>query len=500
MSPARLPAASTPPWQQARTDPAPSLPLPDEVDVCVIGAGIAGMATAAMLNDLGRTVAVVESRRPGSGTTGHSSAKVTVLHGHHGERIADIHDPQAAATYLSANQWGFDWISTLAGQLGDCRWETRPAITYAVDDANEAAIVREHQLLGSAGIGSHLESKEMPWGTHRALVCPDQAQFDPQRFLDLLTQQLDASGASVHTSTTVTGISERSNHVEVRTSSGTTRAAHVVVTTNLPIVDRGLHFARTEPQTSHVVGVQVRHEPPPGMYLSAGGPLRSIRTAIGADGERIVLVGGEGHRTGTVTDTLERQRTLVDWAATHLDVTAVTHRFSAQDYTTPDLIPFAGPIHPGSRRVHTITGLNKWGFTNAPAAAAIIAAHIVRADVRPAWSELYSASRVPLAGATELARAGVSVAVQAVTGWTTSLSKHPLRPGQPIGSGPRRPCVASGVCTHLGGIVRWNDAAQTWDCPLHGSRFTDAGTVEHAPATTPLRGTDTGDGSRRAES
>ena len=39
---------------------------------------------------------------------------------------------------------------------------------------------------------------------------------------------------------------------------------------------------------------------------------------------------------------------------------------------------------------------------------------------------------------------------------------------------------------HLKGIVSWNDAEKSWDCPLHGSRFSADGDVIEGPSTRGL--------------
>lgn len=45
----------------------------------------------------------------------------------------------------------------------------------------------------------------------------------------------------------------------------------------------------------------------------------------------------------------------------------------------------------------------------------------------------------------------------------------------------------SAVCPHLGGVLAWNPAERSWDCPLHGSRFGCDGPVLQGPAVTDLR-------------
>ena len=48
-------------------------------------------------------------------------------------------------------------------------------------------------------------------------------------------------------------------------------------------------------------------------------------------------------------------------------------------------------------------------------------------------------------------------------------------------------CAVSAICTHMGGVLRFNDLEKSWDCPLHGSRFAADGSVLEGPATQNLK-------------
>ena len=49
-----------------------------------------------------------------------------------------------------------------------------------------------------------------------------------------------------------------------------------------------------------------------------------------------------------------------------------------------------------------------------------------------------------------------------------------------------RTCAVSAICTHLGGVLRFNDLEKSWDCPLHGSRYAPDGSVLEGPSTKKL--------------
>ena len=498
-----LPAASRSIWfDRVGADiPMRSAEVPRTVDCVVVGAGIAGLTTAVLLARQGVGVAVLDARSAASGATGYSSAKVSVLHDLTTQSIASSRNREAALDYVAANRAGFDWLDQRRQDRGvDCAWEERPAFTYAVHAASLPAIDREVDLLSVAGLDAEKTDPGLPLPTAGSARLADQAQFDPVAFLHDLAAEVVELGGAVCEGVRVTGLRDGGRGARVHTDAGDVDARWVVSATGLPSFDRGLFFARTEPQSSYVVACEVEHPPPPGMYLAHDGPKRSLRTAPSPDDDtELLLVGGESHKTGQGGDTVARYRRLVDWADEHFGVRSVTHRFMTEDFTTPDSVPFAGPLHPGPTSVLVATGFNKWGFTNGVAAAMVNAAHVT-GEALPSWASTRSSTRLPLAGASELLRANADVGAHLTGGWAnTFVPRSGPRPGQgrvvTVGidrvgvsvdeSGEE--CRVSGVCPHLGAILTWNEAEQTWDCPLHGSRFTRDGALLHGPAVSDLK-------------
>jgi hypothetical protein len=210
---------------------------------------------------------------------------------------------------------------------------------------------------------------------------------------------------------------------------------------------------------------------PPGfaetMSITAGSPVRSLRMADG-----LLMVGGEGFAVGRERDPARRLATLDEWTRVHLPVEAPHHAWAAQDYTSDTGLPFVGPAVPGDERVLVATGYAKWGLTNGAAAGLALAGRILGDPVE--WGPTLEPWARPPAPST---RAAATFAEQS-KGWVCAV-------GRPSGQRPGVTRV-SRVCPHLGGLVRWNDQEQSWDCPVHGSRFAPDGTLLEGPATEGL--------------
>jgi Rieske Fe-S protein len=231
------------------------------------------------------------------------------------------------------------------------------------------------------------------------------------------------------------------------------------------------------------------------MFISADSPTRSIR-GVPLDGEELLLVGGEGHRTGTGGDTEERYSRLEAFAREHWDVRSIDYRWSAQDNTTVDQVPYVGPITPRADRVFMATGFAKWGMSGGTAAGLLLCDLLLGYD-NP-WAGLFDPNRLTLrASAVRLVKENAVAGLRFVGDKITkrgSRSIEELQPGEADivrldGETVAAYCDDNGVlsavsptCTHLGCQVSWNRAERSWDCPCHGSRFTPAGEVLQGPA------------------
>ena len=472
----------------------PTLESGLQFDHVIIGGGLTGVTTALLLARAGASVALIEARTLGAAATGNTTAKLSLLQGTHLSDISKKHTTSTLRAYMDANREGQQWLLRFCNDHG-IETQREAAFTYAQTPSGTAKVKEELKACRTAGINAEwVENLELPFRTYGAVRVDRQAQFDSMAVLDGLAAEAQRHGAVIFENTRAVGV----NGSVVHTDQGDVGAGTVILATGTPILDRGGFFARLEPNRSYALAFKVAEPIPHGMYLSADSPTRSLRYAPSPAGD-LLLVGGNGHVVGRESSTQSKVDELIAWTRKYWPGAQLTHQWSAQDYSPIDKLPYVGPLLPGNDRILVATGYSKWGMTNAVAAALALSARVLGGHVE--WAHALQTWRPgELTGLATAAKANGGVGLAMVSGWMRAqLPANGTAPREGAGQVRRRglrpvaTCTVDGkttsvsaVCPHLFGVVQWNDAERTWDCPLHGSRFTHDGKVLEGPATKPL--------------
>lgn len=462
---------NTPFWPQPVTNHPVDFPADAHVDVAVVGAGFTGLITALLLAEEGRSVAVLEARGVGAGASGSTTAKTTLLQGIRLSTLARTHSIDVAADYLAAHRFGQGWLRHFC-EDNAVDAHTVSAFTYAPTEDSVADIRREYEVAQELGLPVALHDNLLtPFPVHTAVELPEQFQLNPADLLTALARRVTDAGATVTEGARVTDLTadDEAGRATVTTTAGDMTAGHVVLATATPILDKGTSTMSLVPERSYLCA----YDPAPGsvlpdgMFLSVGSPGISLRTYLDGEEPRL-LVGGAGHRTGQSRDTNEQIAEIDAWTDEHFPGARRTHSWSAQDYHPVGMVPLAETMSWGDGRVHFAGAYSKWGMTGAPAAARRVADLILG---RPEQISFGSPSVVGSAATTATQQTG------AVTAQVSNI----------VDTVRDRNRQVSRVCPHMGGTLAWNEAEQSWDCPLHGSRFTADGALLEGPATQDLK-------------
>ncbi|MCU1580630.1 MAG: dependent oxidoreductase [Microbacteriaceae bacterium] len=468
-----------------------------QYDVVIAGAGITGLVSGLLFARAGMRVAILEARSVGAVTTGNTTAKLTLLQGKHLSEILRHTAHKTAQAYVDGNREGMNWLVRYCEEHG-VPVQRRDAYSYAATADGLARVGEEYLASSSLGLDvRRVGVLDVPFPTFGAVVLANQAQFDPMDVLGALSRDFRKHGGVICEGVRVTKAHAGSPTV-VTTNRGVVRAEHLILATGTPILDRGLYWAKLEAERSYALAFRVPGAIPRGMYLSVDEPTRSVRTTPVGDEERL-LVGGNGHPVGRARSPFAMVNDLARWTEQYFPGAERTHSWSAQDYEPAGRLPFVGWLPRGRGHIFLATGYDKWGMSNSVAASLTLASDILGGHLPWATALHRRVTTVTDAGSFIGANAAVGVAMARgyLSAWLTSRpAERPVEGAgvvthagfRPIGTSTvnGRECTVGAICPHLLGVLSWNDAERSWDCPLHGSRFGADGIRLEGPALKDL--------------
>jgi glycine/D-amino acid oxidase-like deaminating enzyme/nitrite reductase/ring-hydroxylating ferredoxin subunit len=491
------------------------------IDVCVVGAGIAGLTTAYLLARDGKSVILLDDGAIGSGQTERTTAHLAnalddqycEIERLHGERGAQL----AAASHTAA----IDQIEKIVTQENiHCDFERVNGYLFLAPNESTDLLDRELGAVHRAGLTNVERIARAPlddFNTGPCLQFPRQGQFHPLKYLAGLASAIVNYGGRIFTETHVTEIAGGSPG-RVRTSEGhVVTASSVVVATNTPINDRVAIHTKQAGYLTYVIGARVpRGSITKALYWDTLDPYHYVRlqsavslandiaTREKADDQGladILIVGGEDHKTGQENDGADRFSRLEAWARERFHaMREVQFRWSGQVMEPIDGLAFIGHNPLDHENVFIATGDSGMGMTHGTIAGILLTDLIMGRD-NP-WGSLYDPARKTLRAGIEFVKETSNMASQysdwMTSGDVSSADEIAADSGAVLRRGLKKISIyrdqqgtlheMSAVCPHLGCIVAWNSSEHTWDCPCHGSRFDAYGRVINGPANRDLQG------------
>lgn len=505
-------ATHSSPWHDGfDRAPRPRLTGDLTTDVCVVGAGIAGLSAAVEAALAGFRVVVLDAASVGAGETSATSAHLTNVFDtgfSYVERHAGLDATRLAA---NAHMAAIDRIGELAAAHGiDAQYQRVDGFLFAHDtsanaDLDEELAVAERcnesrwrpEKLAAAPVG--------PQG-RTALRFPNQGLFHPIAYLYGLAEVFEKEGGALYEHTRVTEV-KSGEPARVETADGATVTARfVVVATNSPMNDLVAMHTKQAPYHTYVVGMPIAPgSVEPALYWDTDDPFHYVRVlpARKTGDDDVLIVGGEDHKAAHESDCDARWGALQAWARRLFPAAReATWLWSGQVMNSIDGLGYFGRNPMDSPNIFIATGDTGMGLTGGALAGMII--RDLMLDRPNPFAKVFDPSRKPVSAVAAFVKEQVDVAAQyadwVTPGEVTSLDEIGRNAGAIVRRGAGKYAVSrsaqgtltclSAVCTHLGCIVGWNPAASTWDCPCHGSRFRADGSVIHGPASKPLETVD----------
>ena len=510
-------------WEATAEEPALH-PLRENAsaDVCIVGAGIAGLSIGYELSRTGQSVIVLDDGVIGRGMTGRTTAHLVNALDDRYYDLEKYHGEDGARMAAQSHSAAIDRIErNVSDEKIDCDFERLDGYLFEPPNESLENLEKEFEACRRAGLDVEWV-KRAPieaFDTHRAIRFPRQAQIHPLKYLQGLADAIVRRGGRIFTGTKVEETFGGAKARVVTVDKLTVTAKAVVVATNTPINDRFVIHTKQAPYTTYVVGLQVRRgDVTRALFWDTaqragtedqlgGAPYHYVRLAKADDGENEVLVvGGEDHKTGQADDFEQRFQRLEDWARARWPKAGDRlFQWSGQVMEPVDGLGYIGRNPADEQNVYIVTGDSGNGMTHGALAGMLIPELIRRGD--HAWRKLYDPSRITFQTAADFAKENLNVAKQYTDYFTggEAGSADELKPGEGavIRRGLKKIAVyrdeagalheMTAICPHLKCIVHWNRMETTWDCPCHGSRVDALGKVLNGPSVADLAPVDKSD-------
>lgn len=450
-------------WNMNKTQKFNSLKKDLEADVCIIGGGLTGISTGYYLSKEGKKVVILEKDNVCSHTSGGSTGKITSQHGLIYKYLYDSKGEEFAKKYFEANNKAIKNIEDIINEENiECDFEKKSAFVFAESDKEIEKIKDEVEVAKKLGKNAKFVTDiDIPIDIVGAIEFKEQAQFDIVKYTCELANKIVENGGEIFENSKAIDLEEKNKKYTISTDKGRITAKDVVIATRYPIITfPGYYFLKMYQSTSYAIVFDTKTDfNTNGFFINSEVPQISIRSVKHND-KNLLLVVGYDYKTGS-----EIQGNPFDYLEARIKRMYPNAEkvisWTAEDCISLDKIPYIGEFSNIMNNIYVATGFNKWGITSSNVAANIITDKIM--GRKNEYEEIFKSSRLEMIKNKDemmnmIKEAGDSIVLKRIKDKETP------------------------TCTHLGCKLSWNQIENTWDCPCHGSRFTEDGEVLESPA------------------
>lgn len=484
-----------------------------QTDVLIIGGGIAGITTAYCLSKSGRKVVLLEDGYLGSGETGRTTAQITNALDDRYYDLERYYGHEKVKLIAQSHTEALNWIEkTIQQHAIDCNFKRVDGYLFLDPTDKAENLGKEFKATQNAGLPTELLSDIPGFAKADKKECikfPQQGQFHILHYIKALADAITEMGGEIYTSSRAEDITKHG----AKANGFIVTANHIVVATNTPVNDVLTMHTKQFAYRSYVIGAKIpKGTLPYAMWWDTGDmnskwvakPYHYVRLEPLDDDYDLLISGGEDHKTGQADEEdipeENRYQNLIDWTKNHFPYFGdVEYKWSGQVMEPVDCLAFIGK-NPGDDNIYIITGDSGNGMTHGTIGGLLLNDIII--GTKNPWEELYDPSRITLKTAGDFLSETGNMAYNMVKDWVTggdvnNADEIAAGEGAILSSGLIKVAAyrdqngvlhtCSAVCPHLGGILQWNKDEKSFDCPLHGSRFTTDGVVVNGPALTDLK-------------
>ena len=416
-------------------------------DVCIIGAGIAGLSTAYYLAQNGVKVAVIDKAEIGAKTSGHTTAKITLQHGLIYDYLINTFGFDYAFNYFRANEKAISNIKHIIDSENiDCDFEYKNNYVYTTSQNELTKIHNEIKAVNSLvsgnisnkqndtkTIASNAENTKnnyvqddyaqfvkdagLPFKIAGAIETKNQAQFHPTKYMYGLARAIQNNGGLIFTNSLANDVQKYGDGYITYANDYTIKSKYIVIASHYPFINfPGFYFSKMYQSTSYVVAIETDKKLPNGMYINTGEPVLSFRTAkfhnptnfdasntnkhnnpnnpnTSNNSKNLLIISGGDHKTGYSPDSenFYGYKYVEDQAKKHFPDCKILYKWNTRDCITLDKIPYIGEFSLFMPNAYVATGFNKWGMTSSNIAANIIKDEIL--GLNNLYSETFNSNR-----------------------------------------------------------------------------------------------------------